>query len=172
MMDRYFPKASKRSAVALGVFTAIAADLDFLPQWLWNAPSHRGIRHSLGMAAIVCLGIAGIFSMRYRQGFWAAFRLGMIASASHLCLDLLTTGGKGIPVFWPLSSTRISSSMVIFPQVYHSEGLLYAGHIPVLLFEGAYAVSLLWITYKLVHFYQAKQHEESSEVTLEEVTSR
>ena len=136
----------RRLTVGLAVFAAIAADLDFLPQILADVSAHRGVSHSVGMALAGSLILALWFLRRSRRQFYAVAGLALAAYGSHLLLDLFTTGGRGLPLLWPLSPTLIQVPLTLFPQVHHSEGLFYSGHIPVVLFEVAYGGLLLWLT--------------------------
>lgn len=146
-------RSQQRRLIGIATFASIAADFDFLPQLISDASFHRGISHSFGIAALCALALAGLFYRRSRVAFLSAAGLGFVAYILHLLMDLFTTGGRGIPVFWPLSSHPIQLPITIFPQVHHSEGLFYSGHIPVLIFETGFALLLLWLTQRIAHFY-------------------
>jgi len=135
------------SCLGLGIFAAIAADVDFVPKLVAGLDTHRGITHSMGFAIACSIVLAVIFGRRSRRACRAVCLLSATSYLSHLLLDLLTTGGRGIPVFWPLSEALVQFSVTPFPQVHHSEGLWYAGHIPVLIFESAYSLVLLGLIY-------------------------
>ncbi len=160
-LGQVFPRSrgqlSQRGAIAVGVITAVAADLDFLPQVLWDATSHRGISHSLGVAVVFSLALAGLLRRWQPKGFRTATGLGMLAYGSHLLLDLLTKGGRGMPIFWPLSSMLVRSPVVIFPPVHHSKGLFYSGHLTFILFESVYALALLWLTHRGLTYWQRRR---------------
>ena len=95
--------------LAAGVVASVAPDLDVIGFHLGVAYSHelghRGFTHSLAFAA--ALGIlASVFAGRFKSRALPAFAFVFIACASHGLLDMLTTGGKGVALFWPFSDAR------------------------------------------------------------------
>ena len=93
----------------LAAACACAPDLDvvgflfgikYLSQW-----GHRGFTHSLVFAAGFGWLVAYVFykkSVYFRQ--IAAFI--SLSVASHPLLDMLTDGGRGVAIFWPVTSER------------------------------------------------------------------
>ncbi|HZH04072.1 MAG TPA: metal-dependent hydrolase, partial [Myxococcaceae bacterium] len=88
---------------------ALIPDLDVVAFALrvpYGAPwGHRGASHSLAAALAVGL-LAGWLARGtslppVRTGLWA-----VLAMASHGLLDILTDGGQGVALFWPLDPTR------------------------------------------------------------------
>ncbi len=72
--------------------------IDYGSQW-----GHRGFSHSLLAAA---LG-AGLIALLWRGARSVVAILFLFcAMASHACLDLLTDGGQGVMIFWPVDHTR------------------------------------------------------------------
>ena len=147
-------KPQKKLLLGLSIFSAIAADADFLPQLFTDSSFHRGVSHSIGAGLMTSILLTCAFARRDRSLMYHLTVLSTISYALHLGLDILTTGGRGIPIFWPLSSILITSPLTIFPQVHHSEGLFYSGHIPVLFFETIYSVGLIFIANKFVVCYK------------------
>jgi len=70
-----------------------------------DAWGHRGATHSLAFALLLAL-VAVAFADRLRSGRWATFVFVALAAASHGLLDMLTDGGLGIALFWPLTEER------------------------------------------------------------------
>lgn len=70
---------------------------------------HRGFTHSLLFAAIVAF-IAAACAKSLRASAWTAFLFVLLSYASHPLLDMLTHGGKGVALFWPFDTARVSSS--------------------------------------------------------------
>ena len=66
---------------------------------------HRGAFHSLGFYLLVALACARATPLVERRLFvgFSAF----VTLLSHSLLDMLTNGGLGIGLFWPLSSERL-----------------------------------------------------------------
>jgi inner membrane protein len=95
-----------------GALLAVAPDLDVLaprvPVAYRDLVAHRGLSHSLLMAAVVSTLIVLLF---YRDGAWPlrAKRVWLflfLAMASHGLLDALTNGGPGVAFFAPFSAKR------------------------------------------------------------------
>jgi inner membrane protein len=102
-------------------FALLAAlpDLDVLAVALGaadrGAAGHRGASHSLCIA--VTIGIASALLAR-RLG-WPVLRTAIastVAVASHGLLDAFGEGGRGIPLFWPLSDARFMSPWRLLPD--------------------------------------------------------
>lgn len=70
-----------------------------------SAWGHRGATHSLVAALVVGLVVAAVARARGKSGWWW-FAAAACAMASHPVLDALTSGGKGVALFWPFSETR------------------------------------------------------------------
>jgi membrane-bound metal-dependent hydrolase YbcI (DUF457 family) len=98
------------------------------------------------MALVCSLILSGLFARSSRQRLVSAIAMAFSAYSLHLGMDLLTKGGRGLPVFWPFTNRLIEAPITLFPQVHHSEGFLYPGHIPVLIVEITYAIVLIGIT--------------------------
>jgi inner membrane protein len=105
----------------LALFTILATlpDLDVLLVAFGasekGAFGHRGALHSLTMALA-----AGVFcALAARWWRWPVLRTalaGAAAVASHTLLDLLDARGKGLALFWPLSSARFHSHWRLLPD--------------------------------------------------------
>jgi inner membrane protein len=71
-----------------------------------NQLGHRGMTHSLAFA--ICLAMtAWIFSRQLAASRKHAFLFIFFSAASHPLLDMLTNGGLGVALFWPVSDERI-----------------------------------------------------------------
>jgi len=108
----------------LCVLVATAPDVDFLPGLLVGKPAlfHQGITHSLGAAALVSVGAAGVLGLRGRS-FPMLFSYCFIAYLSHLTLDLLGRDQRppyGIPLLWPISEAYFISPLPILLGVRHA----------------------------------------------------
>jgi membrane-bound metal-dependent hydrolase YbcI (DUF457 family) len=144
----------RRRLIGTSIFASIAADFDFLPQLFSDYSFHRGISHSIG-AAVLCSLLLVAFSFMRTAGkiSLVVFLLTVSSFSLHLLMDLVTAGGRGIPIFWPVSSSLIQLPFAFFPQVHHSEGLWYSGHIPVLIFEAVFSAILIFSTLQLIRFW-------------------
>jgi inner membrane protein len=66
--------------------------------------SHRGFSHSLGFAILV--GLAAALALRRAAPPLLAFAFVAGSAASHGLLDMLTNGGHGVALLWPLTDAR------------------------------------------------------------------
>jgi|SRR5690606_11516436 len=142
----------------LGVFMAVAPDLDILPGLLIGTPIayHSGITHSLGFALLLSLLAAGLFMLR-GQPFWQVFRFALIAYTTHLILDFIGPDGRepfGIPIFWPLLDQHFISPVPLLLGVRHAaetaastnefmDGVLSFHNIAAILWEAVLIVPII-----------------------------
>lgn len=66
--------------------------------------AHRGFSHSLGFALV--LGLLAAALLRKSIDPLLAFAFVAFAAASHGLLDMLTNGGHGIAILWPVTGQR------------------------------------------------------------------
>lgn len=94
----------------VGVAASMLPDIDVYGSRLGIAfndiMGHRGVTHSLFLAALTAFYVG--FSARFlgAKG-WIAFLFTFVAMASHGLLDMLTTGGPGVALYWPWSDERM-----------------------------------------------------------------
>lgn len=95
--------------LAAGIFACIAPDLDVVAFKFGIAYGdsfgHRGASHSLAFALLLAALAAGAAPL-LRATRAAAFWFVLVAAASHPLLDMVTTGGMGVALFWPYSDHR------------------------------------------------------------------
>jgi inner membrane protein len=87
---------------------ALLPDIDALAGLLGHrlAPplDHRGATHSLAFGVAVACALAALVPARRDR---LVFLLGAtVALVSHPMLDMLTHGGRGVMLYWPLSARR------------------------------------------------------------------
>lgn len=96
--------------LAVAMVAAVLPDADVVHSALGipkdHILGHRGISHSLGFSILVGLMAASIGPV-LRVSRWRAFLIVGLASLSHPLADMLTDGGRGIALFWPVSDMRI-----------------------------------------------------------------
>lgn len=95
--------------LAAGVVVAALPDVDVVTRE-WGISygaglGHRGLTHSLLVAALVALAGASAHRM-LRTGFGVAFAFLFVSMVSHGALDAFTNGGPGVAFFWPWSGRR------------------------------------------------------------------
>ncbi len=106
----FFPKQMRTATYVLAGFCAFAPDLDVL-SFRFGIPygsewGHRGWTHSLVFAG--ALGsLTGWLFFRKDPHLLKIMLLLVICTASHPLLDMLTNGGLGVALWWPVDDTRI-----------------------------------------------------------------
>jgi inner membrane protein len=70
-----------------------------------NEFGHRGASHSLAFAVLLGI-VAAALASRLQVSRLAAFLFVGASAASHGLLDMLTNGGRGVALWWPLSQER------------------------------------------------------------------
>jgi len=92
-----------------GVAASVLPDLDVLAFRLGipyaHDLGHRGASHSIAFAVLLGL-IALAFAVHLRASRKTAFLFVFVAAASHGLLDMLTNGGLGVALAWPVSDGR------------------------------------------------------------------
>lgn len=107
-----FLKKQDRSSSLFWVagFCAFAPDLDVLAFRFGVAYSsiwgHRGWTHSLAFALVLGLLFGWLFYRNHLK-YRAITLLLIAATASHPLLDMMTNGGRGCALWWPLYNDRI-----------------------------------------------------------------
>lgn len=144
--------------LASGIVASILPDLDVLAFRFGISYSdqlgHRGFSHSVLFALLVGFA-AFLFASRLRSSRVGAFSFVFIATISHGLLDMLTNGGMGVALLWPLSDARffapwqvIQVSPLSLSKIFGPKGLavllseLKWVWVPAALVSGLLAVSI------------------------------
>jgi inner membrane protein len=139
------PRLSVRSAVAWSALS-LFPDLDvvaFAMKIPYEAPfGHRGASHSL-FAALVLGAVAAHFSRRIGLPRLLAGALVFAVVASHGLLDAMTTGGEGVALLWPFSTSRFFFGFRPIPVAPIGPGLLSMRGLHVMVTELVYFAPLL-----------------------------
>ena len=125
---------SRRLLIA-GVVASIFPDLDVIGLHMGvHYPSvlgHRGMTHSLLFALAMGL-LAALRCRSLETTRRTAFVFIVASTASHGLLDMMTNGGSGIALWWPLSSERFSlpwrvieASPLTLGPFLHSAGVVF-----------------------------------------------
>src|SRR3954469_11703766 len=98
-----------RRLLIAGLVASIVPDLDVVGLHMGiHYPSvlgHRGITHSLSFALAIGL-LAALRYVWFETTRRRAFAFMFASTASHGLLDMMTNGGSGIALWWPLSNER------------------------------------------------------------------
>lgn len=101
------PKRVPRRIALAGAIIAVVPDLDVVGRAFGiSADSllgHRGISHSIILAAVFGLTAALVTKLGWQRSFPFLF----LSALSHGLTDMLTDGGKGIAILWPITEARI-----------------------------------------------------------------
>lgn len=103
-------KAIPGRLLVIGMIAAMLPDADVLA-FRFGVPyahqlGHRGITHSLAFAFLLAI-LAWSFAKQLASSRKHAFSFMFFATASHPLLDMLTNGGLGVALIWPISNERL-----------------------------------------------------------------
>lgn len=107
------------------VFAAVAPDVDIAISLVRTGrpfAEHGMYTHSLLLApafGVLFAGAIRLISPQMRMG--RAILIGTLLYASHVLMDLITVGSRGVSIFWPLAPERIASPFGVFVGVEHSD---------------------------------------------------
>jgi len=98
-----------RWALLAGMAAAVAPDLDAiafkLDMGYGGMTGHRGFTHTLLFALL--LGLVGLaLAPRWNMPRWAGYAWIALCTLSHPLLDMMTNGGAGIALLWPLDQAH------------------------------------------------------------------
>jgi Predicted membrane-bound metal-dependent hydrolase (DUF457). len=113
-------KSPRWKTVFLAIFGLIANIPDLqLPYW--GHHRYYYVSHSLFVNSLIIPVILPVFifnkKLREKIGGWKAVIGGIMAWLSHLLLDTFYNQNKGLLMFWPFSSARLSLPMPWFSVV-------------------------------------------------------
>ncbi len=132
-----------RSAVAFSAFSMLP-DLDVIGFRFgipYGAPfGHRGATHSIAFALAV--GVLGFFITR--RNWRSTFAVTLVV-LSHPLLDMLTDGGLGVALFWPLTPHRYFFPWTPLPVAPIGKGMLSARGLYVVAVESLVFLPLLFL---------------------------
>lgn len=159
-------------ATLYALFVTNLPDLDFVPQIVTGVRFHRGPSHSF-LSALVVSSLLAAIVYQYRKSsqpaghlpaYTTLFALTFGLYSAHLLLDLLTYGGDGLPLLWPLSDQRFLFPFTPFPSVHHSRGLWDASHLVFMRAELLYSLCLLaglWLVRSAAKSRPAQRSQDS-----------
>jgi len=95
---------------------------------------HRGASHSIAFAVACGLVAAVVARSRGHSGVRWGVGLGLVV-LSHPLLDMLTTGGLGVALWWPVSAERLFAPWRVIPVAPLGWGMLSPWGLRVVLAE-------------------------------------
>ena len=100
------------------IVVALAPDLDYILPFLYPS-SHQGLRITHSLLTCQFLPILTLIYLKYRAEsksvLWTSGRLLVLASLSHIGLDLLV-GVTALPLLWPLSNQVFKLPFGLLPS--------------------------------------------------------
>jgi inner membrane protein len=88
----------------------VLPDLDTLSLSSYSSVwGHRGFTHSLAFALALGLLAATLTGWYIGASFWRLAVVFFAATISHALLDMVTRGGNGVALWWPVSDERVGS---------------------------------------------------------------
>jgi membrane-bound metal-dependent hydrolase YbcI (DUF457 family) len=140
-LGRSFPR------LLLIVALSMLPDLDFLPGLLLNEFDrfHNTFSNSLLLAFPVALLIAAIFSFKQKSRFLFWFGFVFLCYELHVVMDYFTVG-RGVLLFWPISSERYQPAFKLFYGLHRSDGWFSIRHLWTLLSELAFVALIRFMT--------------------------
>ncbi len=126
--------------------TLMGPDFDLVGWFFTDAPIstyHNGPTNSLFMITIGGVAFAIIARCIIRLPWPTLFAVGCTAYASHILVDFMTSG-RGLQLFWPLSSARFQSPFILLRGVEHTGSVTLGTHALNLLSDILFAIAV-WI---------------------------
>jgi inner membrane protein len=109
---------------------------------------HNSLSHSLFVGLVVAGLIGGLAWWIKRSGFIEWFAIAFLCYQFHIILDFFTVG-RGVMLFWPLTSARFQSPVKLFLGLHWSDGLVSFRHVWTLLSELGFAVLVVLVMHFL-----------------------
>jgi membrane-bound metal-dependent hydrolase YbcI (DUF457 family) len=128
---------------------------------------HNGPTHSLFVGLAVALLVAGVAQWTRRSGFFYWFAIASLCYQSHVIFDFFTVG-RGVLLFWPLTSARFQSPVRLFYGLRWSDGFTSIHHVWTLLSELGFALLLV----AAVHLLERKRASTQSERSCEDCSTQ
>jgi len=150
------PRSNSRIAglaprlLVISIGLSLMPDLDSIAGLVFDdfAAYHNNGTHSLLIGLAVSLVIAGLAWRRKRSdfGYWLA--LSLLCYGFHVVLDFFTVG-RGVMLFWPISTARFESPVKLFYGLHWSEGVFSYHHFVTLANELAFVALMILIVHLL-----------------------
>lgn len=143
---------------------SILPDLDVIPAIIFRDMKayHNNISHSLFFAIPVALLVAGAFHRIYRSNFWFWFVICLISYDMHVFMDALTAD-RGVMMFWPLTETRIASSVKIFYGLQWGLGWFSPWHLWTIFTESLFVL----VVVLAVNYFTKRRDRSETQITQE-----
>jgi len=158
------PRAGQKLANVLlfgaAIFLSLLPDADSAFGILFGdfGKYHNNLSHSLfvGLAVAVVAGaiVSWLTKARYRLGFLFA----LLCYELHVLVDYFTFG-RGVMLFWPITSARFQAPFKIFYGLHWSYGVWHPAHLLTLANELSFA-ALLVLVYELFRRIRARKTAE------------
>jgi membrane-bound metal-dependent hydrolase YbcI (DUF457 family) len=144
-------KAWKRQlspVLIIAVLASLLPDIDAIAGLLAKdlGRYHNNGTHSLvvGLGVALLAGLIALFLDRRRYLNW--FFIVLAGYELHVLMDFFTYDSRGVMFFWPLSSERFASDLILFYGVRWSYGWFAVEHLVTLATELVFVVGIYGLT--------------------------
>jgi inner membrane protein len=120
---------------------------------------HNNVTHSLLAGLVVASGVGFLAARKRWSRFWLWFVVALVGYELHVVMDALTVG-RGVMIFWPLSTERFLSPIPLFYGLHWSDGFLSWRHLVTLVSEAAFAAILILLTQLATTFWLRQRPSE------------
>jgi membrane-bound metal-dependent hydrolase YbcI (DUF457 family) len=124
-------------------------DLDVVPALVFRNMRgyHNNISHSLLFAVPVALLVAVVLQQIYRSNVWRSnvwswFVICLVSYDLHIFMDALTAE-RGVMMFWPLTETRVASSVKVFYGLQWGLGWFSPWHLWTIVTESLFVTAVI-----------------------------
>jgi membrane-bound metal-dependent hydrolase YbcI (DUF457 family) len=139
------PGSAKPALPLLGIslLFAVLPDFDAVPGLLWGDLErfHNQWTHSLAAGLGLAIAAASLLRWWVRSDFLLSFLAAFASYTLHVGMDFFTYDTRGVMVFWPFSSGRYASDLVLFYGVRWDRGWLAPEHLITLATELAFLLA-------------------------------
>lgn len=115
---------------------------------------HNNAIHSLGFGLLAALILAGVVWWRKRSRLLTWFMVALLCFEMHVLMDYVTIG-RGVMLFWPFTSARFGSPLILFYGLHWSDGLVSLRHVWTLATELAFTLTVL-LTLRFLPSYKRR----------------
>ena len=132
------------SLLLLTTVLSLAPDIDAVVGLLMGdlGRFHNNLTNSLTFVLVLSTAIAGLAYLTRPSEVSAWFALGLVCVGAHIAMDYLTVG-RGVMLFWPLSSNRYGAPLKLFYGLHWSDGLFSIRHLWTALTETVFALVVI-----------------------------
>jgi hypothetical protein len=137
---------------------SLLPDADFLPAVLAGTGKgfHNYYSHSLLIGLLLAAVISGAIRISGRAGARTWFYIILAGYSSHVIMDAFTWG-RGVMIFWPVTTWRLYSPVLLFHGLRWSQGWVSREHLVTLFNEMIFVLLIILSAHILTRFMRNRQ---------------